>query len=123
MRRVRMQRPTGVAVLLPWLTLLAGAALLSGCTNDGSPSMMSAAPRGASVAFESIDGPPQLQFYTLVRDLNEEAELRRLAVISREKPATYHVRGYLAAATPGAPPTTPCCGRSRARAWTSSAPF
>ena len=54
-------------------------------------------PRGASVAFESIDGPPQGQFYKLVQNLNDEAQARRLAVISRENPAAYHVRGYLAA--------------------------
>jgi hypothetical protein len=58
---------------------------------------MMAQPHGASVAFESIDGPPQGQFYTLVQDLNEEAQARKLAVISRGSPAVYRVRGYLAA--------------------------
>ncbi|MEJ2624095.1 MAG: hypothetical protein P8Z80_06015, partial [Pseudolabrys sp.] len=53
--------------------------------------------RGATVAFESIDGPPEGQFQTLVRDLNKEAETRRLAVASREQPSAYRVRGYLAA--------------------------
>lgn len=60
---------------------------------------MNFAPRGASVAFESIDGPPQNQFYKLVQDLNDEAQARRLAVISREHEAAYRVRGYLAAET------------------------
>jgi hypothetical protein len=54
-------------------------------------------PRGATVAFESIDGPPQAQFQTLVQKLNDEAQTRRLAVISREQPSVYRVRGYLAA--------------------------
>jgi hypothetical protein len=57
-----------------------------------------AQPRGASVAFESIDGPPPEQFRKLVDDLNDEAQSRRLAVISRESPSAYRVRGYLAAA-------------------------
>ncbi len=60
---------------------------------------MSVAPRGASVAFELIDGPPQNQFYRLVQDLNDEAQTRRLAVVSRERQAAYRVRGYLAAET------------------------
>jgi len=60
---------------------------------------MNFAPHGASVAFESIDGPPQDQFYKLVQDLNDEAQARRLAVISREHEAVYRVRGYLAAET------------------------
>jgi hypothetical protein len=55
------------------------------------------APRGASVAFESIDGPPPGQFRKLVASLNDEAQSRRLAVMSRESPAAYRVRGYLAA--------------------------
>jgi hypothetical protein len=55
------------------------------------------APRGASVAFESIDGPPPAQFRKLVANLNDEAQSHRLAVISRESPAAYRVRGYLAA--------------------------
>jgi hypothetical protein len=54
-------------------------------------------PRGATVAFESIDGPPRAQFQKLVENLNEEAQTRRLAVISRESQSAYRVRGYLAA--------------------------
>jgi hypothetical protein len=53
--------------------------------------------RGATVAFESIDGPPPGQFQTLVQNLNTEAQARQLAVISREQPSVYRVRGYLAA--------------------------
>ena len=82
-----------------WLFAAAGALALSACTTDGQPSLMNAGPRGASVAFESIDGPPQGQFYKLVQDLNDEAQVRRLPVISREGQAAYRVRGYLAAET------------------------
>lgn len=72
------------------------ALALAGCNQDQQ--MISAAqPRGATVAFESIDGPPPAQFHALVQSLNEEAQSRRLAVISREQPSAYRVRGYLAA--------------------------
>jgi hypothetical protein len=73
------------------------ALALAGCTFDGQPNLSAAHPRGATVAFESIDGPPAVQFATLVRSLNDEAQTRRLAVISRESPSAYRVRGYLAA--------------------------
>jgi hypothetical protein len=79
--------------------LFTGALALSGCVSDGQPGMMGSMPRGATVAFESIDGPPPGQFQTLVQDLNDEAQARRLAVISREAPSVYRVRGYLAAKT------------------------
>ena len=59
--------------------------------------MSAASPRGATVAFDSVDGLPAGQFQKLVQDLNDEAQARRLAVISREQPSAYRVRGYLAA--------------------------
>ncbi len=73
------------------------AAALAGCTTDGQPGVAAMQPRGATVAFESIDGPPPGQFQTLVRNLNDEAQSRRLAVLSRETASAYRVRGYLAA--------------------------
>lgn len=78
-------------------TMLAAAfaVSLAGCNQNGSPT--AATPRGATVAFESIDGPPQTQFRTLVQNLNDEAQSRQLAVISREQSSVYRVRGYLAA--------------------------
>ena len=79
--------------------LLAAASVmaLAGCGPDGQPSLNAAQPRGASVAFESVDGPPPDKFRKLVDNLNEEAQARRLAVASRDSPAAYRVRGYLAA--------------------------
>ena len=73
------------------------ALALAGCTGDGQPNLTTAQPRGATVAFESIDGLPQAQFNALVQKLNDEAQVRRLAVISRESQSAYRVRGYLAA--------------------------
>ncbi|HEY0224535.1 MAG TPA: hypothetical protein VGC38_08485 [Pseudolabrys sp.] len=79
--------------------MLAGAcaAMLAGCNLEDTSSLSAAQPRGATVAFDSIEGPPPAQFKTLVRNLNDEAQSRRLAVISRETPSAYRVRGYLAA--------------------------
>src|SRR5665647_858029 len=82
----------------PGMVLAAGCAVgLAGCVYDGQPNLSAAQPRGATVAFESIDGPPPAQFATLVHNLNDEAQTRGLAVISRENPSAYRVRGYLAA--------------------------
>jgi hypothetical protein len=75
----------------------AGIVALAGCGPDGQPNLDAAQPRGASVAFDSIDGPPPDKFRKLVDNLNEEAQARRLAVASRESPSAYRVRGYLAA--------------------------
>ena len=94
----RALRATGNCVSRPGLVLAAACAVaLAGCTFDGQPNLSAAQTRGATVAFESIDGPPAAQFNTLVKNLNDEAQTRRLAVISRESPSVYRVRGYLAA--------------------------
>jgi len=74
------------------------ALAVAGCQTDKEAGMAAAQPRGATVAFESIDGLPQDRFQALVQDLNGEAQLRRLAVLSREQPTAYRVRGYFAAA-------------------------
>jgi hypothetical protein len=51
----------------------------------------------ATVAFESIDGPPPQVFDRMVGVLDTESKLRNLAIVSRENAATYRVRGYLSA--------------------------
>lgn len=79
------------------MTGIACAVMVAGCKFDGQPNVSIAQPHGASVAFESIDGPPPAQFHKLVKNLNDEAQTRRLAVVSREARSTYRVRGYLAA--------------------------
>jgi hypothetical protein len=76
--------------------MLVGAA---GCTTDGSPPGMAAMPaaaRGATIAFESIDGPPVGVFEKLVVGLSEEAQARQVLVVSRESAAAYRIRGFLA---------------------------
>ena len=73
------------------------ATALAACDPDNRPGTLAGLPRGATVAFESIDGLPPGQFRELVEALNNEAQTRRLAVMSRESPSAYRVRGYLAA--------------------------
>jgi len=87
--------PCGIVAAL--LVALSAAA----CTTDGQPTAATATPRGPTVAFESIDGPPESVFQRLVQNLSEEAEARQIAVVSREGPAQYRVRGYVAAQTQG----------------------
>lgn len=80
--------------------LCGGAAGLAGCVSDGQgPAASQPAPGGATVAFESIDGPPRPVFDRMVDILDSEAQLRHVAVVSRQSPAAYRVRGYLAAQT------------------------
>ena len=79
------------------LTSALCASALAGCNLDDHPTAVNGQPRGATVAFESIDGLPPGRFQELVQALNNEAQARRLAVMSRESPSAYRVRGYLAA--------------------------
>jgi hypothetical protein len=81
--------------------LLLSAMLLAGCNTTNQQVSSVGGARGASVAFDSIDGPPPEVFQKLVRDLNVEAQTRQLAVLSREDSAAYRVRGYLGAQTVG----------------------
>jgi hypothetical protein len=77
-------------------SLLTAALALAACNHDNQ-GVSAQLPRGATVAFDSLDGLPPNQFQQLVKNLNDEAQTRRLAVISREQPSAYRVRGYLAA--------------------------
>jgi hypothetical protein len=74
------------------LSLLA----LAGCNSTGQKASLDGA-RGATVAFDSIDGAPRAVFDQLVLDLNTEARSRQLAVVSRDSSAAYRVRGYIGA--------------------------
>jgi hypothetical protein len=82
---------------LSWTLAAVCATALAGCSTDGQPIASTSAPHGATVAFESIDGPPPAIFHKLVQNLNEEAQAHQLAVVSRESPSVYRVRGYLSA--------------------------
>jgi hypothetical protein len=75
------------------LALLGLAA--AGCTTTGTTGSLRPA-ANATVAFESIDGPPAAVFRRLVQKLNEEAQARQVPIVSREQRAPYRVRGYVA---------------------------
>jgi hypothetical protein len=98
-----MERKWGRRAIGPWWRVLRSggvpaalcALMLAACNGDNQ-TVSIAQPRGASVAFDSLDGLPPGQFQKLVKNLNDEAQARQLAVISREQPSAYRVRGYLA---------------------------
>src|SRR6195952_2049727 len=78
------------------------ASALGGCAGGGAASgsfAMATGPSGsgATVAFESIDGPPPQVFDRMVNLLDSESKLRNVAIVSREGSASYRVRGYLSA--------------------------
>jgi hypothetical protein len=78
--------------------LLAMLCMLAGCAGSGNGGgSFAQAGSGATVAFESVDGPPPEVFDRLVDILNSESQLRDIAVVSRGAPAAYRVRSYLAA--------------------------
>jgi hypothetical protein len=80
--------------------LAAMACGLGGCAGGGAVSgsfAMASAPSGATVTFESIDGPPPQVFDRMVGVLDSESKLRNLSIVSRDGAASYRVRSYLAA--------------------------
>jgi hypothetical protein len=79
--------------------LFAMACGLGGCASGAANNSFAMAnnPTGATVAFESIDGPPPQVFDRMVSVLDSESKLRSLSIVSREGAAAYRVRGYLAA--------------------------
>ncbi len=92
------RRADGAAWRVPYrsgLLVAACALALCGCNPDNQ-AVSAAQPRGATIAFDSLDGLPPGQFQKLVQDLDNEAQARHLAVISREQPSAFRVRGYLA---------------------------
>ncbi len=88
----------------PRVAVAAGAMLLAcalgGCAGGGAASnsyAMATTGSGATVAFESIDGPPPQVFDRMVGVLDSESKLRSLSIVSREGSAAYRVRSYLSA--------------------------
>ncbi|NOJ47194.1 hypothetical protein [Bradyrhizobium archetypum] len=81
--------------------LLVVSCALGGCAGGGAASgsyaMATSAGGGATVAFESIDGPPPQVFDRMVSVLDSESKLRNLSIVSREGGASYRVRSYLSA--------------------------
>jgi hypothetical protein len=84
-----------VAGVLLAACALGGCASTAGGPASGAFAMASGG--AATVAFESIDGPPPAVFDRMVGVLDTESKLRNLAIVSRENAATYRVRSYLSA--------------------------
>ena len=92
-RANRIAPRTAIAAML-----LAIACGLGGCAGGGAVGgSFAMAGGGATVAFESIDGPPPQVFDRMVDVLDSESKLRNLSIVSREGSASYRVRSYLAA--------------------------
>ncbi len=70
---------------------------IAGCSTAPQVPAAYASVRGPTIAFESIDGPPESIFRKYVQDISDEANARQMAIVSREAPAQFRVRGYLAA--------------------------
>lgn len=81
--------------------MLMMAALVGGCSTAPQTAtqgaMAAVTVHGPTVAFDSIDGPPESIFRQFVQDLNDEATSRQMAMVSRGGQAQYRVRGYMAA--------------------------
>jgi hypothetical protein len=95
---LRVPRATIAAALLVVASALGGCA--GGGAVGGSFAMApgaGAGGSGATVAFESIDGPPPQVFDRMVGVLDSESKLRNLSIVSREGGASYRVRSYLSA--------------------------
>jgi len=86
------------------LAMTACGLVATGCTTSGQPPL-AVTGMGASgmrtVAFESIDGPPEPLFRKLVTHLTQEANTRQVAMVSRDAPAQFRIRGYVAAHVQG----------------------
>jgi hypothetical protein len=101
-RRGAPARSTVRALQFATFLSIAAAFALGGCSSSGLPGAFSAGGgQVRTVAFESIDGPPETFFKTLVRELNQEAQAQQISVVSREAAAQYRIRGYVAAHVQG----------------------
>jgi hypothetical protein len=95
-----LTRSPSIRTLWRATLVLALGSGLAGCVSDGQgPVASQSTPSGATVAFESIDGPPPHVFDRMVNILDSESQLRNVAVVSRKNQAAYRVRSYLAAQT------------------------
>ena len=92
---LRTPRAIAAAALVVVACALGGCA--GGAAVSGSYAMAPGGGSGATVAFESIDGPPQAVFDRMVNVLDTESKLRNLSIVSREGGASYRVRSYLSA--------------------------
>ena len=79
---------------------VAAALAVGGCVTTSTPTISLTDAEGATIIFESIDGPPRVSA-KLAKSLDQEAAARKLVVVRRGGQALYHIRAYLAAHTEG----------------------
>lgn len=92
------RRPALASHALAILALLTVALTAGGCATDGRMNALAQAPgTGATLTFDSIDGPPPQVFERFVEVLSAEAQAKAVPIVSRDGTATYRVRAYLAA--------------------------
>jgi hypothetical protein len=77
--------------------VVAAALALAGCVTNSTPTISPTAAEGASIVFESIDGPPRPVSARLAKSLDQEAAARKLVVVTRGGQALYYIRAYVAA--------------------------
>jgi hypothetical protein len=82
-------------------TVLAASLALAGCVTTDTQTISPTAAEGASIIIESIDGPPRPISARLAKSLDQEAQARKLVVMTRGGQALYHLRAYLAAHSEG----------------------
>ena len=82
------------------IVAVAAALALAGCVTS-APTVSLTAAEGATIIFESIDGPPRPVSARLAKGLDQEAAARRLVVVTRGGQALYHIRTYVAAHAEG----------------------
>jgi hypothetical protein len=80
---------------------VAASLALAGCITTGTTTVSPTAAEGATIIFESVDGPPRPVSTRLAASLDREAASRRLVVVPRGGQALYHIRAYLAANNDG----------------------
>ena len=83
------------------IVAVAAALALAGCITTSAPTVSPTAAEGATIIFESIDGPPRPVSARLAKSLDQEAAARRLVVVTRGGQALYHIRAYVAAHAEG----------------------
>lgn len=88
---VMVSLPARIAAALA-LTLSAAACTTAGGLPSGQHS---------TIAFDRIDGLPPAVFDRYVRKLNDEAEARKVPVVTREGFAPYRIKGYVSVWTRG----------------------
>lgn len=79
--------------------VLALALSAAACTTTGGGALR--AGQHSTVAFDRIDGLPPAVFDRYVRKLNDEAEAKRVPVVTREGFAPYRIKGYASVWTRG----------------------